>query len=296
MSGRVDAHHHVWRLERGDYGWLNPTPQLAPIYRDFDLADLRPLLAAANIDATVLVQAAPTIAETRFVLDVARNSEGIVRGVVGWADLGAADAVETLAMLAGDPLLKSIRPMLQDLADPDWIARPEVQPALAALAQLGLQFDALVKPRELKPLLRTLERHPDLGVVIDTDLSARPGADRAAGQPAPRGPCGDARTRGGHVDGPAPAGSKLSGLVTEAGANWSVETLRRYTDHVFQCFGPERLLWGSDWPVVTLAATYEEWVGASDKLLAELSRADQDRIFGANARQFYGLEQGSSPG
>jgi L-fuconolactonase len=167
VSGRVDAHHHIWRLERGDYGWLNPTPALAPIYRDFDLADLQPLLAAANVDATVLVQAAPTLAETRYLLDVARNSNGLVRGVVGWADLGAADAVETLAILAGDPLLKSIRPMLQDLADPDWIARPEVQPALAALPQLGLQFDALVKPRELKPLLRTLERHPDLGAVID---------------------------------------------------------------------------------------------------------------------------------
>jgi L-fuconolactonase len=279
MSGRVDAHHHVWRLDRGDYGWLNPTPALAPIYRDFDLADLRPLLAAANVDATVLVQAAPTLAETRFLLDVARNSEGLVRGVVGWADLSAADAVETLAMLAGDPLLKSIRPMLQDLADPDWIARPEVQPALAALPQLGLQFDALVKPRELKALLRTLERHPDLGVVIDH--CAKPDIASSRWQPWAEDLAALARHTQAHC--------KLSGLVTEAGANWSVEALRRYTDHVFQCFGPERLLWGSDWPVVMLAATYEEWVGASDALLAGVSRADQVRIFGANARRFYGL-------
>jgi L-fuconolactonase len=284
MSGRIDAHHHIWRLDRGDYGWLNPTPALAPIYRDFDLADLRPLLAAANVDATVLVQAAPTLAETRFLLDVARNSEGLVRGVVGWADLGAADAVETLAMLAGDPLLKSIRPMLQDLADPDWIARPEVRPALAALPRLGLQFDALVKPRELKPLLRTLERHPDLGVVIDH--CAKPDIAGSRWQPWAEDLAALARHTRAHC--------KLSGLVTEAGVNWSVETLRRYTDHVFHCFGPERVLWGSDWPVVTLAATYEEWVGASDKVLAGLSRADQDRIFGANARRFYGLEQGST--
>ena len=280
MSGRVDAHHHIWRLDRGDYGWLNPTPALAPIYRDFDLADLRPLLATAKVEATVLVQAAPTLAETRFLLDVAHNSEGLVRGVVGWADLGAADAVETLAMLAGDPLLKSIRPMLQDLADPDWIARPEVQPALAALPQLGLQFDALVKPRELKALLRTLEHHPDLGVVIDH--CAKPDIASSRWQPWAEDLAALARhTR---------ACCKLSGLVTEAGVNWSVETLRRYTDYVFQCFGPERLLWGSDWPVVTLAATYEEWVGASDTLLAGVSRADQDRIFGANARRFYALE------
>jgi len=130
---RVDAHHHVWTLSRGDYGWLEPTAALAPIYRDFDLAELRPLLAAAGIDATLLVQAAPTLAETRFLLDIARESGGLVRGVVGWADLGAADAVETLGPLARDPLLKSVRPMLQDLADPEWITRPDVQPALAAL-------------------------------------------------------------------------------------------------------------------------------------------------------------------
>src|SRR6266516_7732620 len=112
---RVDAHHHVWRLDRGDYGWLKPTVQLGSIYRDFGLDDLRPLLAAAGIDATVLVQAAPTLAETRFLLDIARDSGGMVQGVVGWADFSAADAIETLAAHAQDPLLKSVRPMLQDL-------------------------------------------------------------------------------------------------------------------------------------------------------------------------------------
>jgi L-fucono-1,5-lactonase len=277
MTGRVDAHHHVWRLDRGDYGWL--TPALAPVYRDFDLADLRPLLATASVEATVLVQAAPTLAETRFLLEVARNSEGLVRGVVGWADLGAAGAVETLETLAGDPLLKSVRPMLQDLADPDWIARPEVQPALAALPQLGLQFDALVKPRELKALLRALERHPDLGVVIDH--CAKPDIIGNRWQPWAEDLAALARHTRAHC--------KLSGLATEAGAHWSVETLRRYTDHVLQCFGPERLLWGSDWPVVTLAASYAAWVGATDALLAGVSRADKERIFGANARKFYGL-------
>src|SRR5258706_1843130 len=164
---RVDAHHHVWTLSRGDYGWLQPTPALAPIYRDFTLADLRPLLTATGIDATVLVQAAPALGERRFLLDIARESGGLVRGVVGWADLGAADAIETLDTLARDPLLKSVRPMLQDLADPEWIARPEVQPALAALPQLGVRFDALAKPLHLRSLLRVLERHPDLEVVID---------------------------------------------------------------------------------------------------------------------------------
>ncbi len=149
---RVDAHHHVWQLDRGDYGWLQPTPALRAICRDFALDELRPWLAAAKVGATVLVQAAPTLAETRYLLDVARSSGGLVRGVVGWADLAAADAIPELTRLAADPLLKSVRPMLQDLPDPDWITRPEVQPALAALPALGLRFEALVTPRELKPL------------------------------------------------------------------------------------------------------------------------------------------------
>jgi L-fuconolactonase len=136
VSGRIDAHHHVWRLARGDYGWLRPTPQLASIHRDFSLDDLRPLLDAARIEATVLVQAAPTLAETQFLLDVARGSGGLVRGVVGWVDLTVADAVATLERVAGDPLLKSIRPMLQDLPEADWICRSDVQPALAALPRL----------------------------------------------------------------------------------------------------------------------------------------------------------------
>ena len=168
---RVDAHHHVWRLDRGDYGWLKPTPALSPIYRDFELAELGPALRAAGISATVLVQAAPTTAETRFLLDVARNSAGLVRGVVGWADLEGVDAVEALRSLATDPLLKAVRPMLQDLSDPSWIARPEVQPALAALPSLGLRLDALVTPRELKPVLATLEHHSDLAVIAPSPTS-----------------------------------------------------------------------------------------------------------------------------
>ncbi len=276
---RVDAHHHVWTLSRGDYGWLQPTPALAPIYRDFTLADLRPLLTATGIDATVLVQAAPALGETRFLLDIARESGGLVRGVVGWADLGAADAIETLDTLARDPLLKSVRPMLQDLADPEWIARPEVQPALAALPQLGVRFDALAKPLHLRSLLRVLERHSDLEVVIDH--CGKPDIAGQRWQPWADDIAALARHTSAHC--------KLSGLLTEAGARWTVEALRRYVDHVLGCFGPKRVLWGSDWPVVTLAASYEAWSGATDTLLAGLSPADREAIRGGNARQFYGL-------
>jgi len=279
MSERVDAHHHVWRLARGDYDWLQPLPALAPIYRDFDLAELRPLLAAAKIDSTVLVQAAPTIAETRFLLDVAHSSADLVQGVVGWVDLEATDAPDALSTLAADPLLKSVRPMLQDLADPEWILRPGVQRSLAALPQLGLRFDALVKPRELKALLRALDRNPDLAVVVDH--CAKPNIAGGGWQPWANDLSAIARSTG--------AWCKLSGLVTEAGKNWSAERLRRYVDHVLECFGPQRVLWGSDWPVVTLAASYAEWVAATEGLLVDLPENDRAAIRGANARRFYDL-------
>jgi L-fuconolactonase len=270
----------VWRLSRGDYSWLKPTPELLPIYRDFMLRELRPMLRGANVGATVLVQAAPTLDETRFLLEVANASGGLVRGVVGWVDLAGDDAVAALGALAIEPLLKSVRTMLQDLPDPFWIARPEVQTALAALPALDLRFDALVKPRELKPLLAALERHPDLAVVVDH--CAKPDIANRAWQPWADDLAAIARQTG--------ASCKLSGLVTEAGRGWSVDALRRYVAHVLECFGTERVIWGSDWPVVTLAASYAEWVEVGDELLAGLTQGERDAIYGGNARRFYGLD------
>ena len=277
-SLRVDAHHHVWRLDRGDYGWL--TPALDAIYRDFGLADLKPLLASAGIDATVLVQAAPTVAETEFLLRVARASDGLVRGVVGWVDLAASDAVPTLARLAHETTLKSIRPMLQDLPDPEWILREDVGRALSALPRLGLRFDALLKPPQLPALLRLLDRHPELAIVIDHGGKpeiATGGWEPWAGRIA-------ALARSPRVE------CKLSGLVTEAGPGWTVDALRRYVDHLLECFGPGRLLWGSDWPVVELRGGYRRWWVATESLLSGLTVADREAILGGNARRFYGLD------
>jgi L-fuconolactonase len=274
---RVDAHHHIWRLARGDYGWL--TPALAPIYRDFGLDDLRPLLAAARIEATVLVQAAPTIAETQFLLAAANASDGLVRGVVGWIDCAGADASDRLAALARDPLLKSVRPMLQDLPDPEWILRPQVQPALAALAPLGLRLDALVKPPQLPALLRLLERYPDLPVVIDH--GGKPPIAAGEWEPWAGLIAALASHPGVHC--------KLSGLVTEAGSDWSVDSLARYVEHLIDCFGTTRLLWGSDWPVVELGGGYARWAAATDALLCGLTDSERDAVCGANAARFYGL-------
>ncbi len=159
---RVDAHHHVWRIARGDYGWL--TADL-PIHRDFMLDDLRPLLG--DVTATVLVQAAATQAETAFMLEVAQNSAGLVRGVVGWADFADREAPARIAALAREPLLKGLRPMLQDIADTDWLLCAEALPAIAALIEAELCFDALIQPRHLRMLLRLCARHPSLRLVID---------------------------------------------------------------------------------------------------------------------------------
>jgi L-fuconolactonase len=241
---RVDAHHHIWRLDRGDYGWL--TPDL-PIHRDYGLDDLRPLLG--DITATILVQAAPTEAETRFLLEVADGSNGLVRGVVGWTDLAASDAAARIGRLAAAPLLKGLRPMLQDLSDPAWIFRPAIQPGLAAMTRSGLRLDLLVKPHQLAGLTRLAVLHPNLPCVIDH--GAKPAI--AAGLFAPWA------SEIARIAAETAWYCKVSGLCTEAASGWTADELRPYVGHLLACFGPERLMWGSDWPVVDLAGGYRLW-------------------------------------
>ena len=267
----------MWSLARGDYGWL--TPALAPIYRDFSLADLTPLREGAGIRTTVLVQAAPTLAETRYLLQVAKESAGVVKGVVGWVDLTAADAIPTLTRLARNPLLKSIRPMLQDLPDAAWILRADVGRTLAALPRLGLRFDALVKPEQLAALLPMLERHPDLAVVIDH--AAKPDIANRTWEPW-------ARSMRDVADHPR-VRCKLSGLATEAGPNWTIDSLRPYFDFLLEIFGAQRLMWGSDWPVVNLGGSYQRWFAATVALMAGLTPDERAAIMGGTARKFYGL-------
>lgn len=269
---RIDAHHHVWRIGRGDYDWL--TTDL-PIHRDYGLEDLRPLLG--EIGGTVLVQAAETEAETRFLLEVARESGGLVRAVVGWTDLAAPGAAGRVAELAGERLLRGLRPMLQDKDDPAWILRPEVQPGLAAMAAHGLRLDLLVKPRQLPGLAELARRHPGLAAVIDHGAKPEiarggfePWAGRMAALAAETGWC-----------------CKLSGLLTEAGRGATAEELRPYVAHLLRCFGPDRLMWGSDWPVLTLAASYAAWRGMAEALVPAEARA---AVFGGTAARFYGVE------
>jgi L-fuconolactonase len=276
---RIDAHHHLWTLARGDYGWL--TPALEPIYRDFALPDLAPLLAAARIEGTILLQAAPTEAETLFMLDIAESAD-VVRGVVGWTDFDAADGVARIDAMAAHPLLVGLRPMVQEIPDDDWLLRPALAPLLGAMAGHGLVFDALALPRHLSRLLRVIDRHGDLQFVLDH--CAKP--HLKTGDIADwRADIADVAARDNIV-------CKLSGLVTEAGPDWQITDLRPTVDHILKCFGPKRLLWGSDWPVLNLAGDYEGWLAASETLLADLSVDEKAAIFGGNAARIYLAKRG----
>ena len=273
---RIDAHHHLWRLARGDYGWL--TPDLAAIHRDFGVEDIQPLLKHAGIDRTILVQAAPTPAETDYLLDIAARSS-LIAGVVGWADFETPDAADQIAPLAARPKLKGLRPMIQDIEDDAWMLRSALEPAITAMTANGLTFDALLKPRHLQILLRFADRYPALGIVIDH--AAKP--DIASGDIA--GWARDIRA----VAAQTPATCKLSGLMTEARPGCSVEDLRPVFDILIEAFGAERLMWGSDWPVLNLNGAYEVWHDAARALTRDLPALDQDRIFGGTAEAFYGL-------
>jgi len=270
---RIDAHQHYWRLDRGDYGWL--TPQLGAIYRDFGPADLAPALARHAIARTILVQAAPTLAETDYLLGLAAENSGIA-GVVGWCDFAAASRIETLAK---NPLLVGLRPMVQDIADDDWLLRPDLAPAFEAMAAHSLVFDALVLPRHLPRLLALADRHPALAIVVDH--AAKPHlrlrqldpwrADMAALAARPNVAC------------------KFSGLATEFGPGWTPADLAPVAAHLLATFGRTRLLWGSDWPVLERAGSYDAWFAAAQALVG-----DDAAIFGANARRTY-LEKRGRP-
>ncbi len=273
---RIDAHQHFWAVARGDYGWL--TRDLGVIYRDFTPDDLAPMLKDAGIEGTVLVQAAPTVAETKYMLSLA-DETSFIKGVVGWVDFEASDAATQIAALDAHPALVGLRPMIQDIADPLWMLGDALTPAFTELTARGLTFDALTLPQHLGPLRKLLARHPDMEVVIDH-----------GSKPLIR----DARLQGWAEDMAALASEtnawcKLSGLVTEAAPDWTVDDLRPYVDHLLNTFGPSRLIWGSDWPVCTLASSYERWLETTDLLLSQLSSSERDAVMGGNAARAYNL-------
>jgi L-fuconolactonase len=274
----IDAHQHYWDPARGDYGWL--TPGLTALYRPFGPADMKPLRDQAGVTRTVVVQAAPTLDETRYLLDLARNEPSIA-GVVGWVPLLLPAAPDLIAALAHEPKFKGVRPMLQDLPDDTWIANPDLAPAIEALIAHDLAFDALIFARHAAYLETFAQRFPALRIVIDHGAKPPIRDGLAALHDWTR-----AITRLARLPN---VQCKLSGLATEAAPGWTEHTLRPYVEHLLDTFGPERLMWGSDWPVLDLNGEYGQWFAVANALLAPLSDAQREAVFGGNATAFYRL-------
>ena len=276
---KVDAHQHFWNPARGDYGWM---PKDDPVLsRTYFPDDMRASLFAAGIEQTVLVQAAPTVAETEYMLGLA-DATDFVGGVVGWVDFENPGDRAVLDRLARHPKFKGVRPMIQDIPDVDWMLRDDVQWGYRALVDLDLTFDALGFPQHLATFLELLTRYPDMRAVVDhcmkpvirdhSDANFRFWADGMA-----------------RIAGETGAFCKLSGLVTEASADWEIDQLRPYAEQVLNVFGPERVMWGSDWPVCRLRAEYDQWNVVARELTAHLSLDERDRVFGGTAAEFYRL-------
>ena len=272
----IDAHHHLWNPLRGDYGWM---PKDNPILsRKYALDDLVDVARQNGITRTVLVQAAPSVNETEYMLGIADSSE-LIGGVVGWVDFEDPADRQQLERLCKHVKLKSIRPMVQDIEDDLWVLRKDIRWAFDAIVDLGLRFDALGFPHHSAPFLEVFQLYPEMKVVIDHCMKpqiADDGFDDWAGNIERL-----ARQTNALI--------KLSGLVTEAGDGANQPTMQPYVDHVVSCFGVDRIMWGSDWPVSRLSMEYGDWLALARQLTDHLSESDIQTIFSDTASEFYGL-------
>ena len=282
MTIKIDAHQHYWEPRRGDYDWM---PQDDPILaRKYMPADLAASLGKHGIARTVLVQAATTVEETEYMLGIADASE-TVAAVVGWVDFENPDHLHHLKRLAQHPKFVGVRPMIQDIPDVDWMLRDDVQWAYKAIVDLDLAFSALGFPPHLDNFLTLLRRYPELRVVIDHCMKPQIRDHAKAPKVFDRWAEGMFR-----LADQTQATCKFSGLVTEAKEDWTLDDLRPYADHVLAVFGPDRVMWGSDWPVCQLRASYDDWRKAAEALTAHLGEEDQAQVFGGTAIGFYRLE------
>lgn len=277
---RIDSHQHYWKVSRGDYHWM--TPAVPVLNRDYHPADLRPSLERHGIDKTILVQAAQTVAETDFLLELAAGDDSIA-GVVGWLDMEAPDFLERFQRYRQHPKFIGLRPMLQDLADDRWILRPQVLAALRIVAEADFPFEFLTFPRHLPYVQAALETVPHLRAVIDH--ISKP--EIRAGKLEPW------KSSMAQLAQHPSLYCKISGMVTEADhEHWSVADLRPYIEHVVECFGFDKIMFGSDWPVCLLAGSYDQVIGAVEQILSSrLNEEGKRKLFGENAARFYKLSE-----
>lgn len=278
---KIDAHQHFWQPARGDYDWM---PKDNPVlYRAYAPSDLAPILDRSGIEGTVLVQAAATVHETDYMLGLA-DASPLIKGVVGWIDFEDPGHLEHLTRFAAHPKFLGVRPMIQDIPDVDWMLRADIQWAYRAIIELNLTFDALGFPQHLPNFLKLMAAYPDMRAVYDHCMKPRI-CDQRAGK--------DAFSK--WADGMSQLAAKtsgcckFSGLVTEAGDGWTIEDLRPFAEHVLNAFGPERVMWGSDWPVCRLQAEYDNWLQVAMDLTKDLPASQRAEVFGGTAARFYRL-------
>lgn len=277
----VDAHHHLWELGRRDQPWTAEVER-RPIRRDFTPADLAAAVAPCGVTATVLVQVLNEAGETHDLLTYARDSD-LIRGVVGWVDLAHPAVPDQLAALRAEPggeRLVGVRHQMQAEPDPGgWLARADVQRGLRAVAAAGLVYDLMIRPAQFEVAARTARAHPDLAFVLD----------HLGKPPIATGPLGPWAAGIRALAAVPNIYCKLSGMVTVADPErWTVADLRPYARTALDAFGPDRVLFGSDWPVCLLAATYDKLVATVHELLAGLTDAERRQVLGGAARAVYG--------
>ncbi|MEK4007779.1 amidohydrolase family protein [Paenibacillus sp. FSL H3-0333] len=275
----IDAHQHYWKIDRDDYGWI--TPEIPVLFRDYLPADLEPELMKHGISRTIVVQAAPTVEETEYILELSGQAESVA-GVIGWLDLASPSFQAEFERLSRHPKFTGLRVMIQEMADPGvLLTRPYIE-ALSYLAERDVPVDLLVLADQLPQLIEMLEQVPGLRGVID----------HLAKPPIASGSLEPWRSQMAEVAGHPGIYCKLSGMVTEADPQgWKQEDFTAYVHAVLELFGPERVMFGSDWPVCLMAATYEEVVGIlRTALQGRLSTEEMEPVFGANAVRFYKLD------
>jgi L-fuconolactonase len=279
MAQRIDAHQHFWqRSQPFKYEWLD-APELSAICCDFMPADLAPQIANEGIDRTIFVQTQHDMAENAWVLALAEEHE-FIAGVVGWVDLASDEVESQVEHWSAHPKFLGVRHVTQDEPDDDFIVRPDVIRGLKVLEKQGVPFDLLFYVKHLRHAATLAQMLPDLPMVIDHLAKPRikeqiqddwhPHLVEAAKNPN--------------------VFCKLSGMVTEADwQNWRVDDLKPYVEVALEAFGPERCMFGSDWPVCELAATYGQVHQAAVELTSGLSESERDMIFGGTAEKFYKL-------
>ena len=278
---KIDAHQHFWQPLRGDYNWI-PENNVT-LNRAYGPSDLGPYLKRHGIDGTVLVQAAATLQETEYMLGLADATPSI-KGVVGWIDFERPSDMMHLERFAAHPKFLGVRPMIQDIPDVDWMLRPDIEWAFRAIIDMDISFDALGFPVHLPNFLTLITRYPGMRVVYDHCMKPQI-CDQRKGKDAFSQWASGISRLADETNGVC----KFSGIVTEAGNGWSIDDLRPFAEHVLNAFGPNRVMWGSDWPVCRLQAEYGDWHDIAQDLTISMSKEDRAEVFGGTAARFYRL-------